>query len=229
MARTTTDELSSVLPYSDVAGALGRELLSVEARLAELRDAPKASFLGSARVTRRDDYWRIAFDVAARFAGAGWWVITGGGPGIMEAATRGAGPAATIALRIRAIDSLRAPGAPDAFGEAAMAVELTQLFARKLIMMWESTCFVAFPGGFGTLDEIFELLTMMQTQLAPPRPILLIEKKGDSFWSGMERAVWKKLSSRGFIDRQDERFLIRATPNDPIVDKILSAASHEPV
>jgi predicted Rossmann-fold nucleotide-binding protein len=139
----------------------------------------------------------------------------------MEAATAGAGPASTIALRIQLIDSLRRNG--NGFGPTTISVDLTQLFTRKLVMIWEATCFVAFPGGFGTLDEIFELLTMMQTQLAPPRPILLIERPGDTFWSGLDRHLWQKLTRLRLIDPDDRRYLIRATPDDPVIDRVIEA------
>src|SRR5438046_1650019 len=102
--RSTRRHLS---PYAGVATVLAAELETVEKRLGILREVPKAAFLGSARVRRGDPYWTAAHDVAARFASGGWWIITGGGPGIMEAAATGAGLASTIALRIQLIDSLR--------------------------------------------------------------------------------------------------------------------------
>ncbi|MBO0979597.1 TIGR00730 family Rossman fold protein [Microbacterium sp. SD291] len=186
------------------------DLKIASAALAEMRDAfrlfapyrgvPKVTVFGSARTRHDDPLYIQARDVAAALADDGWMVVTGAGPGIMQAAAEGAGPERSLGV------SIRLP-----FEEKANAfvagndhvVAMKYFFTRKLMLMKESRGFICLPGGFGTLDEMFELLTLQQTGKAEPMPIALLDAKGGSFWQGLRRFIDEDLAPTGVISAGD--------------------------
>ena len=120
-----------------------------------------------------------ARDVAAKLAEAGWMVITGAGPGIMQAGMEGAGREQSIGV------SIRLPfeqGANPVIAGDVKYVSMKYFFTRKLMLIKESKGFICLPGGFGTLDETFELLTLTQTGKGLPVPIVLLDTPGDPYW-----------------------------------------------
>jgi uncharacterized protein (TIGR00730 family) len=136
---------------------------------------PKVTIFGSARTQSHDPLWIEAEAVSRRLAEQGWIVVTGAGPGIMEAAATGAGPEQSLGVSIRlpfeqVPEHLRVAG--------ARLVSMKYFFTRKLMLVKESRGFVCLPGGFGTMDETFELLTLQQTGKMTPVPMVLLDRPG---------------------------------------------------
>ncbi|MFC8680851.1 TIGR00730 family Rossman fold protein [Microbacterium ureisolvens] len=197
-------------------GAARLDLKITSAALTEMRaafqlfdpyeDVPKATIFGSARTRADDALYRQASEVAAALAEHGWMVVTGAGPGIMQAAAEGAGAHASLGVSIR----LPFEEKPNAIvGSNARNVAMKYFFTRKLMLVKESLGFVCVPGGFGTLDEMFELLTLQQTGKADPTPIVLLDAPGGDFWSGLRRFVDDHLLPAGVISEGDfDRVLV---------------------
>ncbi len=167
---------------------------------------PKVTIFGSARTRSDDALYRQAAEMAAALAARGWMVVTGAGPGIMRAAAEGAGPDHSLGVSIR----LPFEEKPNAIVEAnARNVAMKYFFTRKLMLVKESSGFVCVPGGFGTLDEMFELLTLQQTGKADPTPIVLLDAPGGTFWTGLKRFVDEQLVASGVISPDDfDRVLV---------------------
>ncbi|MHC2997794.1 LOG family protein [Microbacterium sp. HJ5] len=167
---------------------------------------PKVTIFGSARTRPDDPVYRAAADVAEALAESGWLVVTGAGPGIMQAAAEGAGSHRSLGVSIRLPFEER----PNTvIAENARNVAMKYFFTRKLMLVKESHGFVCVPGGFGTLDELFELLTLQQTGKAEPTPIVLLDKPGGSFWQGLQRFVDEELAGSGLISPGDfDRLLL---------------------
>ena len=173
---------------------------------APYRDVPKVTIFGSARTRPDDALYRAAADVARALAEREWMVVTGAGPGIMQAAAEGAGPAFSIGVSIR----LPFEEKPNALiAESDKVVAMKYFFTRKLMLIKESHGFICVPGGFGTLDELFELLTLQQTGKAEPTPIVLLDAPGGTFWTGFRQYVQDQLIPSGVISPDDlDRVLI---------------------
>jgi uncharacterized protein (TIGR00730 family) len=173
---------------------------------APFKERPKVTIFGSARTAAADPVYIQTHDVAAALADAGWMVITGAGPGIMLAAMEGAGPAQSIGVSIRLPFESRAN---DVIHDDPKHVSMKYFFTRKLMLVKESKGFVAVPGGFGTLDETLELLTLQQTGKAEPTPIVLLDAPGGTFWRGFESFVRDEVARRGLVAADDlDRVLI---------------------
>jgi uncharacterized protein (TIGR00730 family) len=189
-----------------IARAALTEMRAAFRIFAPFKDVPKVTIFGSARTLQSDPGYRQAHDVAAALAHAGWMVVTGAGPGIMEAAMAGAGVDRSIGV------SIRLPFETSANAVIAgdpKLVSMKYFFTRKLMLVKESRAFVSVPGGFGTLDETFELLTLQQTGKAEPTPIVLLDVEGGSYWAGLQRFVDDELIPRGLVADDDlERVLI---------------------
>lgn len=160
---------------------------------------PKATIFGSARTRPDDPLYRQASEIAAALAARGWMIVTGAGPGIMQAATEGAGPDHSLGVSIR----LPFEEKPNAVISEPNHVSMKYFFTRKLMLVKESRGFVCVPGGFGTLDEMFELLTLQQTGKAEPVPIVLLDEPGGTFWTGLDRFVAEHLVPSGVISPGD--------------------------
>ncbi len=173
---------------------------------APFKDRPKVTIFGSARTAATDPVYVQTHDVASALAAAGWMVVTGAGPGIMLAAMEGAGPEASIGVSIRLPFETRAN---DVIHDDPKHVSMKYFFTRKLMLVKESKGFVAVPGGFGTLDETLELLTLQQTGKAEPTPIVLLDAPGGTFWKGFARFVHDQVAARGLVAIDDlDRVLI---------------------
>ncbi|MEI2705988.1 MAG: LOG family protein [Ilumatobacteraceae bacterium] len=138
--------------------------------------------------------------MAAELAAAGWMVITGAGPGIMQAAMEGAGREQSIGV------SIRLPfeqGANPVIAGDSKYVSMKYFFTRKLMLIKESKGFVCLPGGFGTLDETFELLTLTQTGKGVPVPIVFLDTPGDPYWERVHEFVDEQLVARGLVAAAD--------------------------
>jgi uncharacterized protein (TIGR00730 family) len=141
-------------------------------------DEPKVTIYGSARTPEDDPNYRLAVDFAAMMVEHGWGVITGAGPGIMEAGSKGAGIDHSYGVNIR----LPFEAEPNHYLVPDRTVNFKYFFTRKLAFVKESHAFAIFPGGWGTLDEVFELITLFQTGKSDLHPIVLIESEKDGYW-----------------------------------------------
>jgi uncharacterized protein (TIGR00730 family) len=169
-------------------------------------DTPKVTIFGSARTREDDELYIAASEVARALAERGWMVVTGAGPGIMQAAAQGAGPAHSLGVSIR-LPFEEHPNAVIAQSDRVVAMKY--FFTRKLMLVKESKGFVCVPGGFGTLDELFELLTLQQTGKAEPTPIVMLDRPGGGFWSGLIRFAEEQLIPAGVISPDDfDRVLV---------------------
>jgi uncharacterized protein (TIGR00730 family) len=144
---------------------------------------PAVTVFGSARFAPEHPYYRLAREVGGALARAGFAVLTGGGPGIMEAANRGAHEAggSTYGLNILLPHEQGANPYVDA------SVDFHYFFTRKVMLVKYSCAFVVMPGGFGTLDELFEAMTLIQCQKIGPFPLILV---GSEFWRGLVDFAW---------------------------------------
>lgn len=169
-------------------------------------DVPKVTIFGSARTRPEDALFVATVEVARALASRGWMVVTGAGPGIMHAAAQGAGADHSIGVSIR----LPFEDKPNPLLAASPHnVAMKYFFTRKLMLVKESSGFVCLPGGFGTLDEMFELLTLQQTGKADPAPIVLLDAPGGTFWAALQRFVDEQLVGSGVISPDDfDRVLV---------------------
>ena len=170
------------------------------------RDVPKVTIFGSARTLPDDPLYVQTRALAAALAAAGWIIVTGAGPGIMTAGAQGAGPDHSIGVNIRLPFEQPNPS----FGTDNRLVVMKYFFTRKLMLMKESAGFAVLPGGFGTLDEVFELLTLLQTGKAAPAPIVLLEVPGGTYWRAWERFIGEEVVGRGLVSH-DDLLLLRIT------------------
>ncbi|MCU1448926.1 MAG: family Rossman fold protein, partial [Acidimicrobiales bacterium] len=155
---------------------------------------------GSARTLPDDPLYAQARNLASTLADEGWMVVTGAGPGIMAAGVEGAGVDRSIGINIRL--PFEQDPSPLLAADPKL-VEMKYFFTRKLMLMKESAGFAVLPGGFGTQDEAFELLTLLQTGKAAPAPIVLLDVPGGTYWQSWDRFVRDELASRGLIDADD--------------------------
>jgi uncharacterized protein (TIGR00730 family) len=164
------------------------------------RHARKVSIFGSARTAVHDPGYMVARDFGRTMADAGWMVITGGGPGIMEAGIEGAGVDHAFGVNI-VLPFEQEPTA--LLLHDPKLINFRYFFTRKLTFMKESSAFALLPGGFGTLDEAFELFTLMQTGRSPICPVVLIEPQGSTYWESWARFTETELAGRSLISPDD--------------------------
>ena len=160
----------------------------------------KAAIFGSARTKPDDPAYTAARHVGRSLAEAGWMVMTGGGPGIMTAGVEGAGTENSFAV------SIILPFEPAGAGVLVpdgKSINFRYFFTRKLTFVKEASGYVLFPGGFGTMDEAFELLTLVQTGRADPAPIVLFEPEGDAYWRSFRHFLEVEHLDAGLIRRED--------------------------
>ena len=189
-----------------ITNAALREMRRAFRVFAPYRAVPKATIFGSARALPDDPLYLQARKLATLLATAGWMVVTGGGPGIMAAGMEGAGRDRSFGINIR----LPFEQANPFLAGDPKQVEMKYFFTRKLMLLKESAGFAILPGGYGTLDEALELLTLVQTGKAEPSPIVLLDVEGGSYWEALERFVADEVQRRGLIDPED-RALYRRT------------------
>ncbi|MGE8354796.1 MAG: TIGR00730 family Rossman fold protein [Microvirgula sp.] len=157
---------------------------------------PAVSIFGSARTARDHADYKLTEDIARRLSDAGFGVISGGGPGIMEAANKGAfqGKGPSIGLNIVLPHEQKGNEYQD------ISLKFNHFFSRKVMFVKHACAYVVMPGGFGTLDELFESLTLVQTGKSRRIPIILVDK---SFWHGLVDWFAEQLVGRGMINPGD--------------------------
>ncbi len=179
-------------------------------------EVPKVTVFGSARTKQESPLYAQARSVAAELATRGWMVVTGAGPGIMQAAAEGAGSEMALGVSIR----LPFEEKPNELVAAdGRSVAMKYFFTRKLMLVKESSGFICLPGGFGTMDEMFELLTLQQTGKAEPTPIVLLDEPGGTFWHGLKRFVDEQLVPAGVISADDfDRVLVTDSAEQAVAE-----------
>ena len=201
-----------------IAGAALREMAKAFTLFAPFRGTPKITMFGSARTQPSDPLYAQAKELASRMAREGWLVVTGAGPGIMAAGTDGAGADMSLGVDIRL--PFESVSHPELAAEGRL-VEMKYFFTRKLMLMKESMAFAVLPGGFGTLDECFELMTLLQTGKAEPAPIVLLDLPHESYWRSWERFVGGEVIRHGLASREDRSFYRITDDVGDAVDEIL--------
>ncbi len=183
------------------------------------RDKRKVAVFGSSRTNDSHPDYKLALELAQGLTRQGYQVITGAGGGIMEAANRGAGRENSFGLNIK----LPHEQAANAFIENdPHLLEFKYFFTRKLVFIKESSATVLLPGGFGTLDEGFENLTLFQTGKCMPRPIILLGHKGDDYWDRWMDFISSVVVKKGFACQSDLSLVYRAHSAQEAIDQILN-------
>ena len=184
----------------------------LEAGFAALRDlGPAVSFFGSARTPADHPYYALAVEVARKVGEAGFAIITGGGPGIMEAANRGATEAGVKSVGL----NIELPFEQGGNGFQDIELIFKYFFTRKVMFVRYATAFVVFPGGYGTLDELFEALVLEQVDKIRDFPIVLV---GTEFWGGLLQWIRERLLAEAFISERDPELLFVTDDPGEIVD-----------
>ena len=173
---------------------------------------PCVSIFGSARMTKDNIYYQLATEIAKELSNNGYGVITGGGPGIMEAANKGAKQAGGTSVGLN-ID-LPFEASSNEFIDSDKDINFDYFFIRKVMFVKYSQAFVVMPGGMGTLDELFEALTLIQTKKIDMFPIILV---GTTFWKGLVDWFKEKLIDEGTISTKDlDLISVVDKPNEAI-------------
>ena len=164
------------------------------------RDVKKVTVFGSARTRPDETAYEMARLLGQKLAESGYMVITGGGGGIMQAVNEGAGPDYSFGVNIRLPFEQRSNPVIEG---GLRNISYKYFFNRKLAFLKESDAIVLFPGGFGTLDEAMETLTLVQTGKRNPVPLVLMDEPGDSYWMRWIEFVKETLLARGYISQSD--------------------------
>ena len=157
---------------------------------------PAVSIFGSARTSPEDRYYKLAEQIALDLATAGYGIITGGGPGIMAAANKGAAIAEGLSIGLNI--NLPFEQEPNPFTNVPLSFKY--FFVRKVMFIKYSMAFIGMPGGFGTMDELFESLTLIQTRRVKRFPVILV---GSDFWGGLVDWIKDRLLKEKYINEDD--------------------------
>jgi uncharacterized protein (TIGR00730 family) len=177
-------------------------------------DAPRVTIFGSARTPEEHPDYQAAVEFGRLMAAAGWMAITGAGAGIMKAGHVGPGREASFGASIRLPAEERAN---EVIAGDEKLVRFRYFFTRKLIFLSQCDAVALFPGGFGTMDEAFETLTLVQTGKAALLPIVMIEGKGERYWEQWREFIEGRLLARGMINADDlQLFHIARDPADAV-------------
>jgi uncharacterized protein (TIGR00730 family) len=180
-----------------------------------IKKYPRAlTILGSARTKESDLFYQKARELASRVVtDLGLTIISGGGPGIMEAANRGAKEAGGDSLGI----SISLPNEQSVNSYVTDSMDFHFFFTRKVIMAYSAKAYVFFPGGFGTLDEFFEYITLIQTKKVPPAPVFVF---GTEYWGPLNEYIQNYLREHDMIDDWDEHLYVVTDSIDDIISNI---------
>ncbi|GIV95456.1 MAG: cytokinin riboside 5'-monophosphate phosphoribohydrolase [Herpetosiphonaceae bacterium] len=181
---------------------------------------PAVTIFGSARVKPSDPMYRAAMEVARSLGEAGFAIITGGGPGIMEAANRGARAAGVTSVGL----VIELPFEQGVNKYVDIAIEFRYFFVRKTMLVKYAQGFVIFPGGFGTMDEFFEALTLIQTGKVENFPIILF---GSSYWQGLMDWLRSTMLAEGKIAPADLDLLTMTDSPEEVRDLIVQSAQEQ--
>ena len=187
------------------------EFVSATERMRGVR--PAVSMFGSARIGEGHPYYESACTIARKLSDAGFAVVSGGGPGLMEAANRGAhaGRAPSVGLNINLPQEKGDRSAQD------VSLDFLYFFSRKMMFVRFASAYVILPGGFGTLDELSEVLTLVQTGKSRKIPVILV---GGEFWRGLLAWMEDKLVGEGMIGAKDMQLMQVIEEPEAIVEAI---------
>jgi uncharacterized protein (TIGR00730 family) len=171
---------------------------------------PAVSFFGSARTKPDDPYYKLTVAIANELSRLGYAIITGGGPGIMEAANKGAAESGGYSVGLNI--NLPLEQEPNIF--ANLPLSFKYFFVRKVMFIKYAQAFICMPGGFGTLDEAFEALTLIQTKRIKPFPVILV---GRDYWSGLLDWIKEKMVAANRVDNDDLMIINIMDDTDEIV------------
>jgi len=187
------------------------EFVEAAERLSEIR--PAVSIFGSARTRPGAPMYELGTEIARKLSDAGFAVISGGGPGIMEAANRGAFAGASPSVGL----NIELPFEQHGNAYQDISLRFRHFFARKVAFVKYAAAYVVMPGGFGTIDELSEALTLMQTGMGKPMPIVLV---GSRFWSGLLDWMRTTLLAEGMIGPADLDMMRIVDDSDSVVNTI---------
>ena len=187
------------------------EFIEAAEHLSEIR--PAVSIFGSARTVPGAPMYDLTIEIARKLSDAGFAVISGGGPGIMEAANRGAFEGASPSVGLNIELPFEQHGNP----YQDISLRFRHFFARKVAFVKYAAAYVVMPGGFGTLDELSEALTLMQTGKGKPMPIVLV---GTRFWSGLLEWMRSTLLTEGMIGAADLDMMRIVDDSDSVVNAL---------
>ena len=196
----------SVAPEIERSTQIMSEMIKAAETLADIGVA--VSVFGSARIEPSSPYYALSLDLGRLLAQAGFAVIAGGGPGIMEAANKGAYEAGgkSVGLHIKVVQE----ATPNTY--LSTQLDFAHFLSRKSTFFQHSAAYIVLPGGFGTLDELFECLTLIQTKRMTPCPVILV---GSDFWGGLVTWMREQLLAQGLVDAcNPELFTLE---DDPVV------------
>jgi uncharacterized protein (TIGR00730 family) len=209
----------AIVSQLDDAARLRRIQEELRKGFAELAHVGKAvSIFGSARTSPDDAMYERAREVSAALGRAGFSIITGGGPGIMEAGNRGARDAGVPSIGL----DIELPHEQFENEYVDLSLDFHYFFARKVMFVRYASAFVVFPGGFGTLDELFEAATLRQTGKIRHFPIILF---GSNYWQGLVDWLMNTVAAAGNIAPEDAECLIVTDSVDEVV-AVVAAAEH---
>jgi len=181
------------------------------------RHIKKVTVFGSARTQPGETAYKMASLLGQKLSNSGYMVITGGGPGIMQAVHEGAGPEYSFGVNIR----LPFEQKPNPIIEGSPKnISYKYFFNRKVAFLKESDAIVLFPGGFGTLDEAMETLTLVQTGKRNPVPLVLVDEPGGTYWIRWIEFIKKNLLIQGYISQSDLMLFERVDSADDAVERI---------
>lgn len=177
---------------------------------------PCVSIFGSARTPEQSETFALTSEIAKKLSEQGFGIITGGGPGIMKAANKGANEAKGISVGLNI--KLPFEQHPNEYIDIDKSIYFDYFFVRKVMFVKYAQGFVVMPGGFGTLDELFEALTLIQTHKIQHFPIILV---GTSFWSGLLEWIQNTLLAQKTISKEDLDLFKLVDTSDEVVETIL--------
>lgn len=174
---------------------------------------PAVTIYGSARIQPGDEQYKKTEEIARRLGETGFSIITGGGPGVMEAANKGALEAGVKSAGVNI--ELPEEQAPNAY--SSISISFNHFFVRKVMLVKYATAFVIMPGGLGTLDELTEVLTLMQTHKIKPFPVLLFNS---AYWNGLLEWLKNITLAKGYISEEDLHLLRVCDDTEEIVEVV---------
>jgi uncharacterized protein (TIGR00730 family) len=181
------------------------------------KEVRKVTVFGSARMKPDTPLYRMAQDLGQKLADSGFMVITGGGPGIMQAVNEGAGSDHSFGVNIRLPFEQKMN--PVLLGNPR-SITYKYFFNRKVAFLKEAHAVVLFPGGFGTLDEAMESITLLQTGKRYPLPLVMVDEPGGTYWERLLRFLRNELSEQGYISSDDFGFIDRVDRTEDVVERI---------
>ncbi len=175
---------------------------------------PAITFFGSSRLDETDPYYKKAYRIAFMLGSLGFHIVTGGGPGIMEAANRGGKDAGTLSVGLNI--QIPTEQVPNPYQN--ISLNFDYFFVRKVMLLRYSTAYLIFPGGFGTLDELFEALTLIQTGKSPRFPIILF---GSEYWKPLLDFMKNTMVAYNTISKEDMNLISLCNTPEEAVELII--------